>query len=394
LSWVQDLLDATDKAESPKQYIYWSALTAISAVMRKNVWINKGGLYKLYPNIYVFLIGRSGLRKGFPVSIAKNLVEQADVIRVISGRVSIQGVIKELSVAKTSETGKIHTYAQAFLASGEYASFIIDDPAAVYCLTDLYDTNAHENGWVNTLAMEQRRLINPYLVVLGASNETNLSETLPKSANGGGFVARTFFVQADSLSKVNDLMEPAEMLDLSPFSKYLVEISKLAGEILITEKAKKLYSPWYLALQDELRSKEDPTGTLQRIHDQVLKVAMLISLAESTNLIVEEKHMEESMEVCQECVPGMRKVMLKGGTNALSQQISDVIRLLLKHEEISRKLLLRKGWPHFDAFDLDRITETLTQAGIVKVHKSKEGLMYKLEKEAAAEFLGGEKWKT
>src|ERR1700751_1296 len=123
-SWIQELLNETSESESPEQYLYWSGLCAIAATVNKKVYMDKW-IYKLYPNIYVFLTGDSGLRKGMPVSLARSLVEKINCTRVLAGRGSIQGVVKELGKAYTLGDGGILKEAYGFICSGEFSSFLV-----------------------------------------------------------------------------------------------------------------------------------------------------------------------------------------------------------------------------------------------------------------------------
>src|SRR5215831_3140840 len=144
MSWVSDILKITKlSSESPRKYWYWAGLSAISAVVNNKVYLDKF-LYKLYPNIYVLLIGKSGIRKGPPVVFAKDVVDMVDNTRVFTGRVSIQAVLGNLQSAVTKQNGKAPIVdAIGMLASTEFASFLVQDPSALTILTDLYD--GHSN---------------------------------------------------------------------------------------------------------------------------------------------------------------------------------------------------------------------------------------------------------
>ena len=107
-TFLDILLESTKEAEAPERYFWWAGLCAISGVLRKKVFLQRGPFYKLYPNIYVALVSaRSGLRKGIPIAIAKNLITELDSVRVISGCNSIQGLIKELSMQQTFKSGAV-----------------------------------------------------------------------------------------------------------------------------------------------------------------------------------------------------------------------------------------------------------------------------------------------
>ena len=148
-TWLTKLLDSRSNFESPRKFFYWSALAAVSSVVKRKIYLRKrsGGRtnYLLYPNIYVFLIGDSAtVRKGPPVKMARKLVKAVGSTRIISGRSSFQGIIKELASARTvwdEKTQKQMLYhdSSAFICASELRSSLIQDPQAFATLTDLYD---------------------------------------------------------------------------------------------------------------------------------------------------------------------------------------------------------------------------------------------------------------
>ena len=146
MSWIDLLLEQTEESEAPERYFYWSGLAAISAIARKNVWLDRH-YYTLYPNIYVALIStRSGARKGIPISICKRILEEVNLTRIISGCNSIQGLIQELGQQKTLENGTVIGDAHGILLSDEFDSFLTDDPKSITYLTTLYNTHEHEKS--------------------------------------------------------------------------------------------------------------------------------------------------------------------------------------------------------------------------------------------------------
>jgi len=153
MTFIEEFLETYSDAESPTSFFYWSALASISAVVRKNVYINKR-IYKLYPNLYIMFVAKSGLRKGYPIKQAQKIVEATEVVKVISGRNSIQSIIQELSRQWTLETGKVQKDAQALIVNDELDALLIGDPAAQTILTTLYDSFYHTKSWTNTLKKE------------------------------------------------------------------------------------------------------------------------------------------------------------------------------------------------------------------------------------------------
>lgn len=362
MTWLEYLMNVTKESESPRRYYYWAGLSAIAGVVKSNVFLDKF-YYKLYPNIYVLLVGKSGIRKGPPVALAKRLVTEVGSSRVIAGRASIQAVISELRTAQTFDNGGPPlTDASAFLTSSEFASFIIQDQQALTILTDLYDGD-YNPEWVNrTKGSGSEKLKNPCVTMIGASNEVHFREAVPDNALGGGFVARTFIIHEDRKSIVNSLTSaPKEPLNVPRLAEYLRAISKVKGQFKYSEKAKGVYDEWYSQFSESDYS--DTTGTIERLHDHVLKTSMLISLSRKLDLVLEEADIQEAISVCQGFVPGARRVSMGGGKSASAPGTAVFLReLLSKGSEgykMSRVRMLQKHWSYFDSFELDRIVESL-----------------------------------
>jgi hypothetical protein len=362
MTWLDHLMTVTKESESPRKYYYWAGMSAIAAVVKNQVYLDKF-YYKLYPNIYVLLVGKSGIRKGPPVALAKRLVTEVGNTRVISGRASIQAIITELQKAKTSDNGGPPlTDASGFLTTSEFASFIIQDQQALTILTDLYDGD-YNPEWVNlTKGSGQEKLKNPCLTMIGASNEIHFKDAVPDNALGGGFVARTCIIHADRKSIVNPLTsKPKEDISIPELAKYLKVLSQLSGQFKYSDGAREIYNKWYEEFSDGEYS--DTTGTIERLHDHILKAAMLISLSRKVNLVLEEEDVQEAIIACQDFVPGARKVSMGGGKSITSVGTATFLKELLSRKEhgyaMTRVKMLNKHWADFDSYELDRIAESL-----------------------------------
>src|SRR5208337_3505809 len=243
--WLETLLESTKEAEAPERYFWWAGLCAISAVIGKKVFLQRGPFYRLYPNIYVALVSaRSGLRKGIPIMIAKKMVQDLDSVRVISGCNSIQGLIKELSMQQTFKSGAVVNQAQGLMISDEFESFITEDPRALTYLTALHNTHEHEESWKKRLkGSPLEELKSPCLSLLVASNEALFESMVKQKDIEGGFIARTFVVHESKRKKINSLIytdeEIVKLIDDN--TKYrnklllrLLQIEKLTGKIKLS----------------------------------------------------------------------------------------------------------------------------------------------------------------
>jgi len=400
MTWMQDFLDSTIELESPRSYFYWSILTVISAVIGKKMWVNRGDVYKLYPNIYTFLISkRSGLRKGIPINVAKKLATEVGRIRVIDGQNSIQGVIKELARVKTVGDGHVIKNAEGFLITGEFASFMLQDGVgfSLTTLTDLYNTHEHEYGFKKRLASQDEiELKNLCLTALFASNETHFFDSVPRNAITGGFLARTFCICEERRNTINSLTKPViHKIDYLRMIGHLSEIAKMEGEIIPEPETLELFNTWYHEFCGKDHEQDDTTGTSERLGDNIWKAAMLIGLANNNAQIITKKDMEEAIYHAMITFSNLKRLLLGGNAdakNVKSITMRTVVAAILETDplfEIERKKVLRKGVGIFGVYDLDEVVEHLLQAGMISIQKRGTGIYYKLTEVVLRKHLEG-----
>lgn len=394
-SWLDRLVYQHRQLESPRSFWYWSALAAISAVVKDSVWINRQ-IYNLYPNIYVMLHADSGLKKGPPVSMAKQMVAKVGNTRVFSGRSSIQGILKDLGTAYSQPGGPPVLTSVGFICSNELSSSLVGDKVATDILTDLYDRQYNMGAWKSLLKMESFSLKNPTLTMLTATNEAHSKDFFEMKDVSGGFFARTFIITETERNQSNSLIVPMRNApDYTELAKYLKELAKLkgafepmgsftedngheikgvdkeTGETVYFTQAGYRYHTWYEDFCDTVTRQNirDDTGTLNRFGDSVLKVAMLLSLARAPTLCIDELSMNQAIEHCKRLVGNIREVTYgkRGLSDAkdFKSAILDEIHRSPDHQ-INVKKLKNNLWMHHASMDeFHQILNSLDEAGMV-----------------------------
>ena len=329
--------------------------------------------------------------------VAKNLVSELDSIRVISGCSSIQGLIKELSMQQTFKSGAVENSAQGFMVSDEFESFLTDDPKALTYLTALHNTHEHEESWKKRLkGSPLEELRSPCLTLLVASNEALFESMVRQKDIEGGFIARTFIVYESQRKRVNPLMysdeQTEKLLKADQEVKVglvyrLRQITQLSGQMRLSMDATRLYSHWYDALAN--KNQEDRTGTLDRLGDQVLKVAMLISISEEDNLLITENHLQEAIMKAEECLVGTRRISMESNTSDISPLVKKVLDVFIDapKQEVTRQKLMTKT--KIESMLMDRILDTLIQRGAISEPKrnSKREIYYQMKKEVYESYI-------
>jgi hypothetical protein len=416
MTWLEHFLNQHRELESPMNFWFWGALAAISATVKDNVWLHKQ-IHNCYPNIYVMYHAESGLKKGPPISAAKQMVREVGGTRIISGRSSIQGILKDMGTAQTQPGGKVAMKSTVFIASSELTSSLVEDKVATDILTDLYDRNYNIGEWRSLLKMETFTLKDPTITMLTATNEAHSSEFFAKKDIHGGYFARTFIISEHKKNRSNSLLVKLKNPpDYKQSAEYLKELAKLkgefeplgmdkecepwvhpmldveSGETLFYTPAGLIYEKWYSNFNQVIESNEikDDTGTLNRFGDSVLKVAMLLSLAKRPDMIIDAESMNEAIYHCERLIGSVREMTHgKKGISQAKLLKGMIIKELLERptHQISRKVLMKKMWSHYaEANEFDEIMLSFDQAGMIRTDSLGNEIIYTMPETEAEEL--------
>jgi len=413
MNFIQEIMDSTIELEPPRSFFFWSALAAISATVMDNVWLPRGEqegtsnvYYNTYPNIYVMLYAGSALKKGPPVSLAKDLVKKATngLPRIISGRSSIQAMLKELGTSYTQPGGKVISKSAAFIASSEFSSSIVEDKAAMTILTDLYDRNWNEGDWKSLLKQEEFTLKDPILTLLAATNPAHFDDFISQKDVHGGFVGRMFVIVEKESSTLNSLVSKLKRVpDKDKLAAYLKQVALLKGPFtgLADTPAGEYYNDWYMNFFNTIKDQkiEDPTGTIGRFGESVIKIAMLLQLAQEPKLGKIDLHiMEAAVLTCDKLIGNVRSITHGKKGKATNLELKTLIMNEFLEREphmVSREILMKKYWMHYS--NADEFNETMGafhDSGMIEVQNSGTVVYYVMkdsEAQKLKDHLGGKK---
>lgn len=386
MGFIETFMEAAKDSESPRSYWFWSSLCALSGVAKRNVWIQRP-TWRTYPNIFVFLVGESGLRKGPPVNLAKEVVQSVNNTRIISGRSSLQGIISHLGTAYTTPDGKVVDKAYGYISASEFSSSIVRDPDALTILTDLYDSCYHDK-WVDMLRGGRVELVEPSITLLAGINPPHFEDFISPTAISGGFVGRVLLVFESEKATINPAVrKTAFSFDLDKVrDKCITSLKKVAeikGEMVMDEETIQRYENWYHEFERYRKEKQvkDKTGSINRVGENILKTSILFSLSRSADNQIILEDMENAMKVCLQSLSSVAKTTVGQGKSLFAPQTKFVLTELIAapNHEITRKQFL-KNYGTIDAPDLDRVIDTLVQAGAVEQINRGPEIVYRLTK--------------
>lgn len=391
MNFLDLFLEYTQEQESPTSFWWWSGLSALSTVMRDNVYLQLGPM-KIFPNMYIMILADSAVaRKGFPPQVAHDFLKAIDNTKVIAGRSTIQGVITELGSTETNKLGILSKRgATALYYSGEFAASFVNDLAVVNILTDLYDYHVE---YPVRLKDSLTILQNVCFGMLVATNQTMLDQLYDGRAHQGGLLGRTFVVYEKTRRRKNSLVY-SEDFDPEKKKRLLEHLRKLSQVHCIAqldEKAKKHYHEWYNSIDDTI---VDKTGFLHRCHNGVLKIALSLAAADSdiikTNpLIINYEHIALAIEAVFLIKTNHDRITLSQGLSQNKNQVALLIKALTeaKHYQLTRQQILQKHFTDFGTTELNMIIETLEAGGIIKTVGILKEVGYQLTPSAIERFV-------
>lgn len=379
---MDSLVDECGHVETPRNWLYWSFITCISAAAGNNYGVKtlKGDLvYK--PNLYIMLLGESGLGKGFPVNRAKLLVTKAGVTRVIAGRSSIQAIVQELSRTRTTEGAATITDSRGLIINGELSTALIQDPDSLTILTDLYDGN-YNPEWTNLLKGDgAEKLKNPYITALFGSSPAHFYDSIPQANIDGGYIGRNLIIYEEKRSQDVDLLDSEEDNEkavdnkfddyISPkYVPHLQAIANKNGRLIPNTDARELFNTW----RRKWRSAQihDKTGFLNRVPDHVMKVGMCLALSEfELTAEITQMHIEEAIDKVTQLVYANKRTTEGRGPDPLAVITKTVLDILLasENQQLERKKLLWRLYGTANTLTLDQVIENLLEMQWIRREK-------------------------
>lgn len=297
-------LDFTENHESTKRVKLWSAISIVAAALERKVFLNRG-YYTLFPNLYIFIIGRSGLiKKSTSTAIAVSLFRELEKINIMSERLTASSLIQQMMQSGSAyDLNGVKTKQSAVYAyASELAVFLVEVFGSISeVLTTLYDCIPHDSKkpWVyHTMGRGETKIYGPCLNILGASTKAWLKRCIPVSEIEGGFASRIMFVVEDNLpDKLIAWPDVDAHLNIQRLKlvEDLRQIHEIVGEFKVEERARNFFTEWYLDhMKVKLPKQVDPrvAGYLARKGDHILKLGMVRAVSLSNQPVLKMSHLE------------------------------------------------------------------------------------------------------
>lgn len=358
---------------------FWTACSVIAGALRRKVWIDQA-YFKWYPNLYVVIVAPPGIvSKSTTASIGMNLLRQVPDIKFGPDIVTWQALTQAFGESKEmfEYQDAYHPMCALTFEASEFGNLLDpQDKDMVDLLVSLWDGKQGEFKKM-TKHVGNDSIENPWINLIACTTPSWIAQNFPEYMIGGGFTSRCIFVYADKKERLvaypgdevrEDFREQEEML-----LRELIEISKMVGQFTLTPEAKAWGRAWYEKHYSTKHIDLDPErfgGYLARKQTMMHKVAMILSAAESSDMILTEEHLSLANIMLTDLEPDMQNVFQKIGKSADAFYAERFINFVHARSEVSYQEAYRYIHSHFPSMrDFEDMVAGCVEAGYVLLER-------------------------
>lgn len=322
-NWIESYLQYTEASAAARSYHYWTAVSAIAGVLRRQVWLDEL-VFELTPNFYIVLCGPPGVLKSSAISQGMALLRQVEGVHFGPDNFSWQALIDVMENCRydmAQPDGSYLPMSCVQLSVSELGTMLnMKEGQMIDVMVDLWD--GHKRAWTKATRVQKSNSVeNPWINLITATTPDWIAGNFNETVLGGGFISRCIFVYAEEDQHIRGLPSLyADGVKKKDLELQLVEdlqemSSALRGEFHYTPEAGEWYDKeWYPLHKKEMRDKSaflQLTGFLARKPGHVIKLAMILSAARSSNRIIELADFKEAVRVIGNLEKDMPKAFAK-----------------------------------------------------------------------------------
>lgn len=377
--WLSGFMEMTKDNEPPFNYRLWTGISVIAAALQRKCYASLGpkeaGALVFYPNLYVLLVGPSGVRKGTAMGPGFKLLSEIGNIKVSSQATTLQQLIRKMKDVNYSNhdplTGTQHFHASLTIFSKEFTVFLgHQNHQLMSHLCDWYDC---DDEWTyETVGRGKEKIIGVWLNIIGATTPSLIQTSLPLDAIGGGLTSRMIIVYEEKKGCFNPFpfVGDRERKLYQDLKNDLEQIYLLRGNYLFTKEFIDLWSDWRIEQEtnppDFLDQRFD--GYISRRPNHMMKLSMVMSASAREDLTLRDVDFERAKEVLHAVEANMPKVFSGVGRSDLAAITSQVAAYIATKEKVTIHELMRVFINDLDLWSLEmRVLRSLESMKQIKI---------------------------
>jgi hypothetical protein len=358
-NWLMKYGEYTIESESPEQFHLWTGLSILGSAVRRNVWLNQG-THILYPNMYVILIGPPGrVRKSTSIRLGRHLLLGLDGIHFGSDSCTREDLIK--SLGKISVMAK---QAAMTIHSTELSSLI--EPSGIKMIQFLTDIFDGDIKWQYSTKHQGKDLIeNPVLNILAATTPTWIADGLPADVVGHGFISRVLFVYGADRRFLKPFPGQLNAELAKDLRADLDHISRIEGTFEWGEGSKDVYEKIYEEIDRTKPKDYRVEGFHNRKDIYTLKVAMLLSVARSDDLVMQQGDITTAYAALSAIEESMHKTFSAVGKYDHAADTERLLDAIMEEGQLTSEEIHRRFSAAGDVDQIGKMIQMLLSQGVI-----------------------------
>lgn len=353
----------------------WTGLFTLASVMKRKVKVPKKvlGGWEVAPTLFVIFVAPPGkARKSTTAGYSEDLLAEIPTVERVATSITKEQLLKKLSEVQDSSVS---------IFSSEFAMFIQKSGFDMYdVLTHLFDANRDVS--VETIGRGLDFAEKPCVNLLACTTPDWIAKNMPETVIGGGFASRVIFVFEEKVRRhklyyeendVNWEVLNQQRYDLIEDLTHLA--TTIEGEFEITPEAKKfmgnedLADPgWYLKHSMRESNNYRLQGYYERKPAHVHKVAMLLHLAYSDELVLTVEDFQGALEILDDLEKNLPKTFESIGKNPFSVDLIRMLDFVKQHGEVTKREMMATFYQAADPRKLNELIQGLIDMGEVKLY--------------------------
>ena len=391
---LPDLIEAyeqmLDGTTAPKRWKRWVATWLVGAAAERRVWVRTMGL-PIYPNMFVFLIGKSGGGKSVSFNMARTLLRSIGPGRTTSSSMTAAYFASQLQANERSFinpiTKKAEPYNCANVCTTEMGTLFREaDGGMLSMLTDLFDCGEFSEGRRNE--KNTFECARTFCAMLVGGTMTHLFSAFTENHWSDGFMSRVVMIYDTPIPR-GSLFKAEQMKNMNVLYDAIVNdlkvVASAEGEFEFTDEAAQLLDDFFT---------HDSGGGLQlggppvpqhpnlrtyceRRHIQIEKLMMNRALATGATILTAE-HFWYAHEMLLDAESMMEEIFKEGAVGSDMRLINEFLyamsKAYLKYkkhpipEDKMMQFLLKKA----DSYKAVSIFETLKKTKKIRLANANE----------------------
>lgn len=325
--------------EPPLNYHLWSGISVLCSSLKRNVFMKRS--FTFYPNQYIILVGPPGVGKGEAIKPAVSIAKKADTANYLSDRWTAERIVQKLangfskpgfSTVGGVAKGVIVQDASATIVSTELPVFLGASDWMLPFLCEMWDKNEFEYETKHGTSSK----VSDLCTSLVAGCVPDFIRKINKDSGGiitGGFTSRCIFAYADKPAKEIAWSQPLEGTQLEQdLIDDLRHISLLNGEMKFHPRAYTKYEAFYHSCMMNGKFEQAVVAHFKgRARTHVLKTAIALCVSETDNLVIEETHLEQAIQMIVQVQNDLERVFRFVGANKELEAIENIM-MFLEHK--------------------------------------------------------------